>query len=131
MRPWITSRAWLLLGLVFWATPGIRAAIVIRFDAPTYQVTPNGSVTLTAVVDSDDEKAGVANFFRREHACTPEEYRAQSGLRKFGQELVRSKLPEGRLHIINGAGHVVMIDARNEFNRAVDDFIEQHKAADI
>ena len=46
---------------------------------------------------SDDEKAGVANFFRREHACTPEEYRAQSGLRKFGQELVRSKLPEGRL----------------------------------
>jgi len=47
---------------------------------------------------SDDEKAGVANFFRREHACTPEEYRTQSGLRKFGQELVRSKLPEGRLH---------------------------------
>jgi hypothetical protein len=47
---------------------------------------------------SDDEKAGVANFFRREHACTPEEYWAQSGLRKFGQELVRSKLPEGRLH---------------------------------
>lgn len=28
---------------------------------------------------SDDEKAGVANFFRREHPCTPEEYRAQSG----------------------------------------------------
>jgi len=33
---------------------------------------------------SDDEKAGVANFFRREHTCTPEEYRAQSGPRKFG-----------------------------------------------
>ena len=46
---------------------------------------------------SDDEKAGVINFFRREHACTPEEYRMQSGLRKFGQELVHSKLPEGRL----------------------------------
>jgi hypothetical protein len=46
---------------------------------------------------SDDEKAGVANFFRREHMCTPEEYRVQSGVRKFGQKLVRSKLPEGRL----------------------------------
>ncbi len=46
---------------------------------------------------TEDEKAGVTNFFRREHKCTPEEYRSQSGLKKFGQELVRSKLPEGRL----------------------------------
>ena len=46
---------------------------------------------------TEDEKAGVVNFFRREHKCTPEEYRSQSGPKKFGQELVRSKLPEGRL----------------------------------
>ena len=48
--------------------------------------------------------------------------------REFPEELA-GKLPEGRLHIINGAGHVVMIDARDEFNRAVADFIEQHSAA--
>jgi hypothetical protein len=45
----------------------------------------------------DGEQAGVANFFRREHLCTPGEYRAQSGVSKFGQELMCSKLPEGRL----------------------------------
>ena len=44
--------------------------------------------------------------------------------REFPEELA-GKLPGSRLHIINGAGHVVMIDARNEFNRAVADFIEQ------
>ena len=44
--------------------------------------------------------------------------------RELPEELA-AKLPEGRLHIINGAGHVVMIDARSEFNRAVADFIEQ------
>jgi pimeloyl-ACP methyl ester carboxylesterase len=51
--------------------------------------------------------------------------------RELPEELA-GKLPAARLHIINGAGHVVMIDARNEFNRAVADFIEQHSAtADI
>jgi pimeloyl-ACP methyl ester carboxylesterase len=48
--------------------------------------------------------------------------------RELPEELA-GKLPEGRLHIINGAGHVVMIDARDAFNRAVADFIEQHSAA--
>jgi pimeloyl-ACP methyl ester carboxylesterase len=48
--------------------------------------------------------------------------------RQLPEELAE-KLPEGRLHIIDGAGHVVMIDARNEFNRAVADFIEQTGAA--
>ena len=46
---------------------------------------------------TDAEKAGVKFFFDKEHKCSPEEFRSQSGPRKFGQELVRSKLPEGRL----------------------------------
>lgn len=51
--------------------------------------------------------------------------------RELPEELA-GKLLAARLHIINGAGHVVMIDARNEFNRAVADFIEQTMAtADI
>jgi hypothetical protein len=46
---------------------------------------------------TDAEKAGVQFFFQKEHKGTPEEFRDKSGLKKFGQELVRSKLPEGRL----------------------------------
>lgn len=46
---------------------------------------------------SEAEKAGVRYFFDKEHKCSPEEYRSQSGAKRFGQELVRSKLPEGRL----------------------------------
>ena len=46
---------------------------------------------------SDAEKAGVKFFFDKEHKCTPEEYRSTKGKNKFGQELVRSKLPEGRV----------------------------------
>jgi hypothetical protein len=46
---------------------------------------------------SDAEKAGVKYFFDKEHKCSPEEFRSKSGPKKFGQELVRSKLPEGRL----------------------------------
>ena len=69
-----------------------------ELDEQVKVTSPELAVHWYAEEASDDEKAGVANFFRREHACTPEEYRAQSGLRKFGQELVRSKLPEGRLH---------------------------------
>jgi len=46
---------------------------------------------------SDPEKAGVKYFFEKEHKCSPEEFRSKSGANKFGQELVRSKLPEGRL----------------------------------
>ena len=42
-------------------------------------------------------KAAVREFFRQEHACTPEEFRAQQGPKKFGQELVRSDIPAGRL----------------------------------
>jgi pimeloyl-ACP methyl ester carboxylesterase len=47
-------------------------------------------------------------------------------------EDLAGKLPHSRYEVMNGAGHVVTIDARNEFNRAVADFIEQHSAtADI
>ena len=46
---------------------------------------------------TEDEKAAVKNFFNREHKCLAEDFRKQSGPKKFGQELVRSKLPEGRL----------------------------------
>jgi hypothetical protein len=46
---------------------------------------------------TDAEKAGVKFFFEKEHKCSPEEFRTKSGPKKFGQELVRSKLPEGRL----------------------------------
>jgi 3-oxoadipate enol-lactonase len=48
--------------------------------------------------------------------------------RELPEELA-GKLPQGRLHVIDGAGHVVMIDARNEFNRLVAEFIEQHRKA--
>jgi hypothetical protein len=73
-------------------------AFAPELDEQVKVTSPELAAHCYAEEASDDEKAGVANFFRREHACTPEEYRAQSGLRKFGQELVRSKLPEGRLH---------------------------------
>ena len=46
---------------------------------------------------SEDEKAGVRSFFSREYKTSPEEFRSKNGPKKFGQELVRSKLPEGRL----------------------------------
>jgi hypothetical protein len=46
---------------------------------------------------TEDEKAGVASFFQREHQRTPEEFRSKQGPKKFGQELVRSRLPAGRL----------------------------------
>jgi hypothetical protein len=46
---------------------------------------------------TEDEKAGVASFFQREHQRSPEEFRSKQGAKKFGQELVRSRLPEGRL----------------------------------
>ena len=46
---------------------------------------------------TDAEQAGVRFFFEKEHKCSPNEFRKNSGAKKFGQELVRSKLPEGRL----------------------------------
>jgi hypothetical protein len=46
---------------------------------------------------NDDEKAGVASFFRREHKSTPDEFKAKSGSKNFGLEIVRSRLAEGRL----------------------------------
>lgn len=46
---------------------------------------------------TEDEKAAVASFFNREHKSSPEDFRKKSGPKKFGQELVKSKLPEGRL----------------------------------
>ena len=46
---------------------------------------------------TEDEKAAVKSFFNREHKCSADDYRSKSGPKKFGQELVRSKLPAGRL----------------------------------
>lgn len=46
---------------------------------------------------TDAEKAGVKFFFDKEHKCSAEDYRSKNGPKRFGQELVRSKLPEGRL----------------------------------
>ena len=46
---------------------------------------------------TDAEDAGVKFFFEKEHKCLPEAFLAKNGPKKFGQELVRSKLPEGRL----------------------------------
>ena len=48
--------------------------------------------------------------------------------RELPEELA-GKLPQGRLRVIEGAGHVVMVDARDEFNRLVAEFIEQHRSA--
>ncbi len=42
-------------------------------------------------------KAAVAVSFQEEHHCTPDDFRAQHGPKKFGQEIVRSGLAEGRL----------------------------------
>jgi len=46
---------------------------------------------------SEDEKAAIRSFFAREHKSVPEDFRSANGPKKFGQELVRSKIPEGRL----------------------------------
>lgn len=42
-------------------------------------------------------KSAVRTFFQEEHKSTPEEFRSKQGPKKFGQELVRSTIPEGRL----------------------------------
>jgi hypothetical protein len=42
-------------------------------------------------------KAAVKTFFQEEHKSTPEDFRSSQGPKKFGQELVRSTIPEGRL----------------------------------
>ncbi len=46
---------------------------------------------------TEAEKAGVRFHFQDQHKCTPEEFRSKQGVKKFGQELVKSKLPAGRL----------------------------------
>jgi len=40
-------------------------------------------------------KSAVRTFFQEEHKCTPGEFRSKQGPKKFGQELVRSTIPEG------------------------------------
>ena len=42
-------------------------------------------------------KAAAVHFFEKEHHCTPADYRSKNGVKKFGQELVRSEIAEGRL----------------------------------
>ena len=46
---------------------------------------------------TDWEKAGARSFFEKEHKASPEEFRKANGAKKFGQELVRSGLPQGKL----------------------------------
>lgn len=46
---------------------------------------------------SEALKAAAVHFFEKEHHCTPEDYRSKNGVKKFGQELVRSEIAEGRL----------------------------------
>ena len=74
----------------------------LQMFAPTLQAQVK--ITSADVADkwytseaTEDEKAGVRSFFSREHKCLPEDYRSKNGPKKFGEELVRSKLPEGRL----------------------------------
>lgn len=45
----------------------------------------------------EDERAGVASFFAREHKVDPEQFLKEKGPKKFGQEIVRSRLAEGKL----------------------------------
>jgi hypothetical protein len=42
-------------------------------------------------------RPAVAAFFQNEHHCAPDEFRTKHGGKKFGQELVRSTIAEGRL----------------------------------
>jgi hypothetical protein len=42
-------------------------------------------------------RPAVSAFFQKEFHCAPEEYWSKNGAKKFGQELVRSTIAEGRL----------------------------------
>lgn len=50
---------------------------------------------------ADDEseflRPAVVAFFEKEHQCTPVAFRKKNGAKKFGQELVRSHVADGRL----------------------------------
>jgi hypothetical protein len=46
---------------------------------------------------TDWEKAGAKSFFEKEHKASPEDFRKDQGVKKFGRELVRSGLPLGKL----------------------------------
>ncbi len=46
--------------------------------------------------------------------------------RELPEELSRS-LPNSELRVIDGAGHLVMVDARDEFNRVVMEFMTRYK----
>lgn len=78
----------------------------IRESLKTFdpELEPQVKITSAELADhwygneaTEDEKAAVKSFFNREQKCSPEEFRKKSGPKKFGQELVRSKLLEGRL----------------------------------
>ena len=78
----------------------------IRESLKTFapELEPQVNITSAELADhwyhqeaTEAEKAGVKFFFEKEHKNSPEEFRANSGTKKFGQELLRSKLPEGRL----------------------------------
>ena len=65
-----------------------------RKSSSPRQRSPTNGTTTTRLPPS---RPRYATFFQEEHACTPEEFRTKQGPKKFGQELVRSTIPEGRL----------------------------------
>jgi len=78
----------------------------IRESLRAFAPNLNDQVRITSAELADEwyaseaneyEKAAVRHFFETEHKCSPEDFRKKSGPRKFGQEVVRSGLPEGRL----------------------------------
>jgi hypothetical protein len=84
-----------------------------------------------------DEWAAVLSFFRREHKCTPDEYIAECGVKSLGQEIVKSRLAEGRLRskykerlafiyeqITNAGGYDGMLFVVDEFRSWQDRHVE-------
>lgn len=78
----------------------------IRESLDTHHPELSAKVKLTSAelaaewFASDDSarfRPSIAAFFQQEHHATPEEYRAQHGAKKFGQQIVESEIAEGKL----------------------------------
>jgi hypothetical protein len=78
----------------------IRESLIQQDSELAKQVTLTSAEIADAWYANDPGaplRAAVLTFFQQEHKCTPEEFRAKHGAKKFGQELVRSTIPDGRL----------------------------------
>src|SRR6266536_813397 len=60
-------------------------ALDAELSAKVQVTSPEIAAQWYASEATEDEKAGVANFFQREHQRTPEDFRTKHGLKKFGQ----------------------------------------------